>query len=315
MKTKLHVNFFIDKLEVVYELPAYFETALTKVFIPTPPKNASPGSSKELWNLNPVTTPLPKVFILTREVRNQGPYPFKSPDFLLFCLEDGPEQFIGSIKTHLEHAWVLRIDNRFLYSDELHLIREFESAFDLDFKRIKSLDLCCDSNHNLPKKFDDMLHQRNCSVTRPGRKKDKLALTESGNQKLGIKVVPNLKVLTEYERGEPSYYYFLTNSGGKKPMVLRGYNKLSEISEKSNKNYIAEKNGFKNNIHRLEISLTSYDITYQSKNKKGWSHTYIYEKLENQGFIRTFFIELLNRFFKLKKDGKSISISKFLRLE
>lgn len=337
MNSKLEVNYHVDKLDLVYETTdwfktPFFESVYVNFFVgPQPVAENHKFQSlwnvnarivpmldtfiQNLWNVNPIVIPLPKVFILENDTRRRGKYHLRTPNYEVWCYEDNKDYKVGTLMCHLEDAVILNVDNKCFYSSNLKVIYDFEKAFKLTFERIKNFDVCCDANQNLPKKLDDTMHLKNCEVTRPGQRKDKIPLTDKGNQVLGTKVLKNLKTLTEYERTMPSFYYELKNSGSKKPMILRGYNKREEIEKKSHKNYIQEANGFEGDFYRLEVSVTSYDLTKQSKNKTGWSHKEIYRNLHEKEFLKEFFISFLNRFYRLKIDGQPIKISKLLRLE
>lgn len=315
MNSKLITLYNVDKLDLVFETTDWFSFPLTEyeVILNHMTNSQSNDEFKNLWEIDANPPSISEIFILRRNIKNHGKYLFKNPNYDVYCYMES-EKLIGELLLHIESAVILKVDNRFLYSNQLNLIYDFESAFNLLLCRIKNLDICCDSNQNLPKKLDHFLHLKDVTVTRPGRK-DKLALTDKGNLKLGHKVVPNLKTITEYERSEASYFYELTNSGGKKSMKLRGYNKSKEIKEKSKKEYILDELGFESNAYRFEISVSSFDLTKQSKNKSGWSHKEIYLNLANKEFLKKIFIQYINRFFKLKYKNQSLTVSQYLHLE
>lgn len=314
MQSKLCVEYNVDKLELTFEIPYNFQFPEKREVFINNVQNDSISKKIELWNCNP-NLPSSLVFMCLTDINHNGKYQVKSPSLKLYCLYLGQNHYIGLIKTHMIGAVRLCVDNRFLYSGLLYLLYELEKAFGIEFKKVSSLDICCDSNQNLPKKLNDTLHSSRCEVYRLGRRKDQLPLTTAGNLILGTKVAKNIKVLQNYERAAPSYVFTLTNAGSKVPMKLRGYNKSSEIREKSKKDYIEEALPFYGNIHRLEIAVISYDLTLQSKNKKGYSHRFIYEHLTDKAFLKSFFIQFINRFYQLKIEGKKTSISKLLRLD
>lgn len=309
MNKFFEVEYNIDKLSLIYEATEVFNTVanISEVIeIPIDSENSS-----FLYDVSN------EVFILTPDISKRGKYNLKFMNYTLSYVRIGEKPIeIGKILCHLQDAIILKVTNSFLYSDQLELIYLFEKALNLKFYKISELDICCDSTKNLPKKLDDILHSKKCVVTRPGRHKDKLTLTKKGNMKLGGKYVPNIKTLTEYERPEAVYDYSLKYSGANRPIKLRGYNKSKEIEESSHKAYILDALSFYDEtIYRLEVSVNCYFITKQAKNKSGFSHKFIYDNLLNKDFLKSFFISIINRFYRLKINGTSITISKFLCLE
>lgn len=117
---------------------------------------------------------------------------------------------IGEFRNDIQYSITLDVDNRFLYSGQLHKLYEFEQTYSLSFGYIKYLDVCCDANQNLPRKLNTIMHSPECEVGRRGAKKE---LTSKGNQRLGTKLSDNLKTLTASERPAVSYYFYMKPSG------------------------------------------------------------------------------------------------------
>lgn len=117
---------------------------------------------------------------------------------------------IGEFRNDIQDSITLDLDNRFLYSGQLHQLYEFEQTYSLSFGYIKYLDVCCDANQNIPRKLNTIMHSPECEVSRQGGKKE---LTSKGNQRLGTKLSDNLKTLTTSERPSVSYYFYMKPSG------------------------------------------------------------------------------------------------------
>jgi hypothetical protein len=122
----------------------------------------------------------------------------------------GAEAVVSEFRNDIQNSITLNVDNRFMYSGQLHKLYEFEQTHSLSFSYIKNFDVCCDANQNLPRKLNTIMHSPECEVShRGGRKK----LTSKGNQRLGTRLSDNLKTLTTSERPSVSYYFYMKPSG------------------------------------------------------------------------------------------------------
>lgn len=294
MNSVLRMNYHVDKLVLSYKIPENFMSHVES-YDPFTQSFLSMDSN---------------VFIFTRKIFATR---YVIPIYMLeYRIAPTESVLIGEFKPDIELGITLTIDNKLLYSDHLSLIYKFEESFGLELIKIVQIDVACDSNHNLPRKLNEIMHQSNCTITRRGVK---LPLTDKGNQILGTKVSRNVKVLTSKERPIHSYYFELRTSGSRRPLLLRAYDKAREISEKSHKDYVKEKNGFGDHIYRLEVSAHSYDLKKQSKNKSGFTIEHIYRNLCNLDFLKEFFISFINRFATLNINNRRYKISEILRLE
>ncbi len=284
------MDYHIDKLTLIYKVPAEFRISV-------------------LTERDPLMIES-NVFISETIFSN---HPYVVRYYKLLYTSDPKPICIGVFKQDLEGAMTLEVDNEFLYSGNLHLLYDFEMQFGLELLKIKQLDICCDSNQNLPRKLNEVMHKSECDVTRKGRFKS----TEKGNQILGTKVSNNIKHLPGRAKEKPStsYYMELCPTGSKRPLILRCYNKTEEIETKSKKYYIAESCSFSGKIYRLEVSMPCQVISQQIKKKNGnWTHQYIYRNLTDIAFIKELFMFHLNRMATLTINKKKLSISEFLRL-
>ena len=294
MKTKLNVIYNVDKLSIIYQIPITF--------------------FNDIAHENPLSdyiygTTTSTVFICTQKYSH---IQRTIPSYTLSYMSGAESIVIGEFRNDIENAITLDVDNRFLYSGQLHKLYEFEQTYSLNFNYIKYLDVCCDSNQNIPRKLNTIMHSSECEVSRRGGTKE---LTERGNQRLGVKIMDNLKTLTSTERPPVSYYFYMKPSGCRRPVTLRCYDKKHEIEQISHKTYISDALGYSESIHRLEISTFWCELTQQSKRKWGWSHQYIYDHVSDKAFLRDFFIRYLNRFHTLKINGRKTPVSKFLCLD
>lgn len=293
MNAKPIVKYNIDKLSLIYEVsPSLLQTLET---------------GTDVYEY--VTTTTSTVFIFTPKI-SLTQHKIKNYEMSM-CY--GTEHIkVGNIACAYEDAIRLDVDNRFLYTGKLSVLYDFEVHYSLSIRAVEKLDVCCDANQNLPRKLNKMMHSKSCEVTRRCAKKD---LTKKGNQRLGVKIMDNIKTITGREYPNISYNFSMTPSGCKRPIALRTYNKTFEIENESNKYYILDSLGFEaNNVYRMEVSTYWRELSVQAKRKNGWSHEYIYRNLANKEFLREFFIRYINRFSTLVINERRVKISDFLCL-
>lgn len=294
MNKKKKVKYHIDKLVLVYRIPEHFMTevigcGITTEFLMTPTSN---------------------VFIFSQKYLSVN---YTCPIFILeYRDEKGETIKIAEFRNDIQHGITLTVDNRLFYSGNLNILYDFEAAYNLTLEKIVQIDVACDSNINLGSKLNDTIHRSDCTVKRPGTK---LPTTERGNQIVGTKVIPNIKVVDERERPKVSFYYELRTSGSRRAIKYRGYNKSQEISAKSHKTYIEEANGYEDVIHRFEVSIFGGDLRRRSKKDPSLSFENVYRHLEDKSFLQELFIKYVNRIANLWIGKRRYRISEILRLE
>lgn len=294
MKSVLKINYHVDKLVLCYKIP--------ESFIPHVESYDPFAQSFLSMDSN--------VFIFTRKIFATK---YVIPIYMLeYRVTPTESILIGEFKPDIEQGITLTIDNRLLYSDYLSLIYKFEESFGLELIKIVQIDVACDANQNLPRKLNETMHKTNCNITRRGTK---LPTTDKGNQILGTKVSQNIKAITCKERPNQSFYFELHTSGSRRPILYRAYDKGREIAERSHKDYITEKNAFGDSIYRFEVSVNSYELKKQSRNKSGFTVEDIYHNICNPDFLKQFFIRYINRLGTLTIDNRRFRISEILRLE
>lgn len=272
MNKKLKVCYHLDKLVLVYQIPDIFMSDIVNsMFLPDP--ILSPSSSN--------------VFIFSQKFMSVN---YTCPIFIVEYRTANEEHIkIAEFRNDILNAITLTVDNMLFYSDNLNLLYEFESYFNLTLEKIVQLDVACDSNLNLPKKLNDFIHRPECVLKRIGTK---LPTTEKGNQIVGTKILPNIKVTSEKERPKASFYYSIRTSGNRRPIIFRGYNKSQEISEKSHKNYIEEADGFGGIIYRFEVSIPGRDLRQRAKKDERMSLEFIYNNLVEETCLKEIFINI-----------------------
>ena len=291
---KLKVNYHVDKLILVYQIP---ETFMAYVV-----------SSISMPQF--LMTSSDKVFIFSPKYMAVN---YTCPIYIVERInENGENVKIAEFRNDIHQAITVTVDNKLFYSDNLNLLYEFEAMYNLEFQNIIKLDVACDSNLNLPKKLNDFLHRPDCTIKRMGTK---LPTTPKGNQIVGTKIMQNIKMTNGREQAKPSFYYQLKTSGSRNPIIYRGYNKTQEISEKSHKTYIEEANEYGDIIYRFEVSILGRDLKQRSKKDPTLSHDFVYRHLIYMDFLKELFIKYINRIVNLWIGKTRYRVSEILRLE
>ena len=205
---------------------------------------------------------------------------------------------------------ILEVDNRLLYSDCLQNVYSFADRFYLRFVTFSKLDICCDSNIDLPSKLNRLLRCKVYKITRKGVE----MLNANGNLDLGVKILQNKVILNGIkEKSFPTYNFTPVKTSGclKCPVRLVGYNKTVEVIENSHKYYVLESLPFGDDVvHRLEIRTCGYEMK-----RFGVDVDRLYSSLTDSDTIKNLFRGYVNRFFEFRKDGKCHSVSELLRLD
>lgn len=288
----MKVNYYVDKLVLVYQIHEDFmSNVIDSISLP-------------------IATPTDNIFIFSQKYMSVN---YTCPIFIVEHIsEEGEYIKIAEFRNDIHQAITLTVDNKLFYSGNLNLIYEFETVFNLSLLKINQIDIACDSNINLANKLNDIIHRPGCIIKRPGTK---LPITEKGNQIVGTKVLPNIKVVNERERPKASFYYQLRTSVNRRPIIYRGYNKTQEISNMSHKTYIEEANGFDDVIYRFEVSIIGGDLKRRSKKDQSLIFENIYQHIEDKIFLQGLFKKYINRIANLWIGKRKYRISEILRLE
>ncbi|MDE7419239.1 MAG: hypothetical protein K2N35_03430, partial [Muribaculaceae bacterium] len=276
MNKKMKVNYHIDKLVLVYRIPEDFMTHVIR----------------SISTFDFLITTASNVFIFSKKYLSVN---YTNPIYILEYKNGNEDNVkIAEFRNDIQQAITVTLDNKLFYSGRLKLLYDFENLYNLTLEKIVQIDVACDCNINLPKKLNDFIHRCDCTVKRIGTK---IPVTEKGNQILGTKVIPNIKIINDKEKPKASFYYNLKSSGNRRPIIFRGYNKTLEIKTKSHKTYIEEANGYGTDdvIYRFEVSIIGRDLKRQSKKDESLSFENVYMKLDDECFLKKLFITYINR--------------------
>lgn len=289
----MKVNYHIDKLVIVYQIPEDFMSRVVS----------------SISTLDFLITHTSNIFIFSQKYMSVK---YTNPIYILEY-NNGKENIkIAEFRNDIQQAITVTVDNKLFYSGNFNLLYDFENIYNLTLEKIVQVDVACDCNLNLPRRLNDFIHRPDCVVKRMGTK---LPVTEKGNQIVGTKVMPNIKITNEKERPKASFYYQLKSTGTRRPIIFRGYNKTQEIKDKSHKTYVEKANGFDDVIYRFEVSIIGRDLKRHAKKCHGYSVEDVYRHLDDEVFLKELFITYVNRIGNLWIGKIRYSISEVLRLD
>jgi len=193
-------------------------------------------------------------------------------------------------------AWI-SIDNRVLYTDEIHNLFYISDVLSLEFHNITTLDLCLDMTMDMAKYLKKLIRSKEIDVILNGkrikdRKEDRPEITYiySGDLNRDKYLTLNIKqkkAIKDKCRG----------------LSLVAYNKKAEIENSSSKNYIAETYGNPKKLHRLEVHFNNEQLKeYANKTGEEINIGTIF----NDKVLFRLFYHTLNRLIRFECNGKKI---------
>lgn len=219
---------------------------------------------------------------------------------------------IGILSFKEKGVVILEVANKLLYTSTLEFIKIFESEYGLRFKTFSKIELCCDSNVNLPYKLDRTLHSTKYKITRCNRD----SLTKNGNLRIGGKYIENLVTLNKDSKDKKAitYYYAPVRTHGCKKgqyVQLVGYDKKKEIEEKEAKYYILDGLAFAmDSVYRLEIRTCGFEMK-----QFGIDLQTLYDNLSDMEHWKNLFLSYINRFFEFHDGKRKFTVSEILGIE
>lgn len=226
--------------------------------------------------------------------------------------KDDKSCYIGVLSFKEKEVVILEVANELLYTSTLEVIKIFESEYGLRFKTFSKIELCCDSNVNLPHKLDRVLHSTKYKITRCGRS----SLTKNGNLRIGGKYIENLVILNKDKKDKKAitYYYAPIHTHGCKKSQwtqLVGYDKKKEIEETDAKYYILDGLAFAmDSVYRLEIRTCGFEMR-----QFGIDLQTLYDNLSDMERWKNLFLSYINRFFEFHDGKRKFTVSEILGIE
>lgn len=199
-------------------------------------------------------------------------------------------------------VWI-SLNNRVLYSDELHYLPYISDVIGLEFHNFTAIDLCLDMTKDISKYLKRLLRCKSLNVILNGkhirdRSEDRPEITyiSSGNldkDKYLTVSIKQKKAIKDKSQG----------------CSLLAYNKKAEIKNSSDKEYILDYYGNPNTIHRLEVHLNNNEIKdYFNSTREELGLGVIF----NQDLLSRMFFHTLNSLIRFEKDYKIIKWSDIL---
>lgn len=173
--------------------------------------------------------------------------------YLKFNLARGDEQ--SNTHTSGNRKVWFRLNNETLYSDDWHYLTYIEQRLGLEFHNVTSLDLCLDTPFSVSPLVKAYLHNKDVTTILNGKRiidrnedRPEIKYTTSGslNKQDKYKTV-NIKQRNAIK----------DKSNG---ITVQTYDKVAEISNASDKQYILDYYGNPKRLYRTEVHLNAEDI-------------------------------------------------------
>ena len=216
---------------------------------------------------------------------------------LKFSLANGNEE--SNIHTNgLRKVW-LSLNNETLYSEDFHFLTYIEQRLGLTFHNITSLDLCLDTPFAVSPLIKTYAHSQSVTTILNGKRitdrdedRPELTYTTSGSlNKQGKYLTVNIKqrnAIKDKGRG----------------ITILTYDKATEISNASDKQYILEHYGKPRRLYRTEVHLNAEDIKNYVE-RKGITYTPLL--LIDEAVLEDMFFHFLNSVIRFQCKPEDVS--------
>ena len=248
-----------------------------------------------------------------RMVRIEGKY--YQYVFSIFYSDGDKNRELGYLKfglnedeapNEIQYVWI-NLENRALYSqEEIHYLMWLESVLHLDFHNISSLDLALDTPYNIANVI-----KRNI--------KDKEVITKLNGKIIRDRNIdrPEISYFCSGTMDKQNKYKTITIKQKKaigdksRGLVLTTYDKLAEIKNKSNKDYILQAYDNPTTLYRTEIHLNSKDVkSFLAKYSVGNNPMFLYQ----EDVLLAMFYYFINAVIQFKSETKDVSWEHILGL-
>lgn len=172
---------------------------------------------------------------------------------LKFNLSRGDEQ--SNTHTNGNRKVWLSLNNETLYTDDWHFLTYIEQRLGLEFHNMTSLDLCLDTPFSVSPLVKAYLHNKDVTTILNGKRiidrdedRPEISYTFSGS----LNKQDKYKTVSIKQRNA-----IKDKSNG---ITVQTYDKVAEISNASDKQYILEHYGNPTRLYRTEVHLNAEDI-------------------------------------------------------
>ncbi len=172
---------------------------------------------------------------------------------LKFNLSRGDEQ--SNTHTNGYRKLWLSLNNETLYTDDWHFLTYIEQRLGLEFHNVTSLDLCLDTPFSVSPLVKTYLHNKDVTTILNGKRiidrdedRPEISYTHSGS----LNKQDKYKTVNIKQRN--------AITGKSNGITVQTYDKVAEISNASDKQYILEHYGNPARLYRTEVHLNAEDI-------------------------------------------------------
>ena len=214
-----------------------------------------------------------------------------------FSLANGNKE--SNTHTNGRRKLWLSLNNETLYSEDFHFLTYIEQRLGLMFHNVTSLDLCLDTPFAVSPLVKAYVHSQNVTTILNGKRitdrdedRPELTYTTSGSlNKQGKYLSVNIKQRNAIKDKS-------------KGITILTYDKVAEISNASDKQYILEHYGNPRRLYRSEVHLNAEDIKNYVE-RKGIMYTPL--MLIDEATLEDMFFHFLNSVIRFQCRTEDVS--------
>lgn len=173
--------------------------------------------------------------------------------YLKFNLARGDEQSNTHV-SGLRKVW-MSLNNETLYTDDFHFLTFIEQRLGLEFHNVTSLDLCLDTPFSISPLIKAYLHKKDVTTILNGKR---IIDRDEDRAEISYTTSGSLNKQDKYKTVNIKQRNAIKDKT--KGVTVQTYDKVAEISNASDKQYILEHYGNPNRLFRTEVHLNSEDI-------------------------------------------------------
>ena len=172
---------------------------------------------------------------------------------LKFNLAHGDEQ--SNIHINGKRKVWLTISNETLYSQDVYFLTYIEQRLGLTFHNGTTLDLALDTSFNISKDVKMLLHNKNVTTILNGKK---ILDRDEDRPEINYPASGSLNNQNKYQTVNIKQRNAIKDKN--KGVTIQTYDKIAEIKNSSDKQYIMEYYGNPHRLYRTEVHLNAEDI-------------------------------------------------------
>ena len=172
---------------------------------------------------------------------------------LKFNIAHGDEQ--SNIHTNGKRKVWLSLNNQTLYSQDIYSLSYIEQRLGLEFHNVTSLDLALDTPFNISKVVKKLLHNKNVITILNGKR---VADRDEDRPEINYPSSGSLNNQNKYQTVNIKQRNAIKDKN--KGVTIQTYDKVAEIKNSSDKQYILDYYGNPKKLYRTEVHLNAEDI-------------------------------------------------------